>query len=215
MNLKRLIHRELGEGMTEQELASATGVSVRTLESILDDLSPEDPATWEKFARYFRMDVELLQTGESAHVVTMTDLPGHTHHSAAGHIRKIPLLTWQQLGQLVRGKMPPGVIHASAMLETTDVSGKHTVASKVHDDAMEPLFTEGEIFFVNPASKWKPGDYVLATRSDRPSATILLRQVKPIGNQCMLHPLNRKYADLPMTKQDEVWGKVVRLRKNL
>ena len=30
----------------------------------------------------------------------------------------------------------------------------------------------------------------------------------------MLHPLNRKYEDLPLTKQ-EVWGKVVRLRKNL
>jgi hypothetical protein len=24
-----------------------------------------------------------------------------------------------------------------------------------------------------------------------------------------------KYEDLPLTKQDEVWGKVVRLRKNL
>jgi SOS-response transcriptional repressor LexA len=31
----------------------------------------------------------------------------------------------------------------------------------------------------------------------------------------MLHPLNRKYEDLPVTDQDEVWGKVVRLRKNL
>jgi SOS-response transcriptional repressor LexA len=31
----------------------------------------------------------------------------------------------------------------------------------------------------------------------------------------MLHPLNRKYEDLPLTTQDEVWGKVVRLRRNL
>jgi len=201
--------------MTEQELASAAGVSVRTLENILDDLSPEDPATWGKFARYFRMDVELLRTGESAHVVTLTDLPGHTHHSAAGHIRKIPLMTWQQLGQLVRGKKLPGVIHAAAMLETTDVSGKRTVALKVHDDAMEPLFTEGEIFFVNPDRNWKPGDYVIANRSDRRLETLILRQVKSIGSQCMLHPLNRKYEDLPLTKQDKVWGKVVRLRKNL
>jgi SOS-response transcriptional repressor LexA len=30
----------------------------------------------------------------------------------------------------------------------------------------------------------------------------------------MLHPLNRKYEDLPVTKEDEVCGKVVRLRKN-
>jgi hypothetical protein len=31
----------------------------------------------------------------------------------------------------------------------------------------------------------------------------------------MPHPLNWKYKDIPMTKQDKVWGKVVRLRKTL
>jgi hypothetical protein len=56
MNLKGLIHRELGEGITEMELAFAIGVSLRTLDNILADKFPEDPATWEKFAKYFRMD---------------------------------------------------------------------------------------------------------------------------------------------------------------
>lgn len=71
MNLKGLIHRELGEGMTEQELASAIGVSLRTLEQILVNRFPEDPASWEKFARYFRMDLDVLRTGESADSITM------------------------------------------------------------------------------------------------------------------------------------------------
>lgn len=31
----------------------------------------------------------------------------------------------------------------------------------------------------------------------------------------MLHPLNRKYEDLPFTKQDKVWGRVVQLTKKL
>ena len=215
MNLKGLIHRELGEGMTEKELASAIGVSLRTLENILANKFPEDPARWEKFARYFRMDMDLLRTGESAHSRTMLDLPGSTYHSAAGHIRRIPLLNWQQMGQRVTSKNLPGVIHTEAMLETTDVSGKHTVALKVKDDSMEPLFSEGEIIFVNPDSKWKPGDYVVANRLEGHLETLILRQVKPIGSQCMLHPLNRKYEDLPLTKQGGVWGKVVRLRKNL
>jgi SOS-response transcriptional repressor LexA len=215
MNLKGLIHRELGEGMTEKELASAIDVSLQTLENILANKFPEDPARWEKFARYFRMDVDLLRTGESAHSITMLDLPGSTHHAAAGHIRKIPLLTWQQMGQMATSKHLPGVIHAEAMLETTDVSGTRTVALKVTDDSMEPLFSEEEIIFVNPDSKWKAGDYVIANRPGGHLETMILRQVKPIGSQCMLHPLNRKYEDLPLTTQDEVWGKVVRLRKNL
>ena len=215
MNLKGLIHRELGEGMTEKELASAIGVSLRTLENILADKFPEDSARWEKFARYFRMDVEILRTGESAHAITILKLSDSTHHSAAGRIRRIPLLNWHQMGQMVRSTHPPDVIHAESTVETTDVSGKRTVAVKVQDDSMEPLFSEGEIFFVNPDSKWKPGDYVIANRPGGPPETILLRQVKPIGSQYMLHPLNRKYEDLPVTKPDEVWGKVVRLRKNL
>ena len=215
MNLKGLIHRELGEGMTEKELASAIGVSLRTLENILADKFPEDPARWENFARYFRMDVEFLRTGESAHSITMLELPGSSDHSAAGSIRQIPLLTWHQMEQMTTGKKLPGVIHAEAMLETTDVSGTRTVALKVQDDSMAPLFSEGEIIFVNPDLEWKPGDYVIANRPDGHPEAILLREVTSLGSQCMLHPLNRKYEDLPLTEQNDVWGKVVRLRKNL
>ena len=215
MNLKGLVHRELGEGMTEKELASAAQVPLRTLVNILAGKDPKDPVIWEQFARYFRVDVDFLRTGESAHARRMVELPGSASHSAAGHMRKIPLLTWQQMGQMTTSKDLPGVIHAEAMVETTDVSGTRTVALKVQDDSMEPLFSEGEMIFVNPDLEWKPGDYVIAHRPDGHLETMILRQVKPIGSQCMLHPLNRKYDDLPVTKQDEVWGKVVRLRKNL
>ena len=63
MNLKGLVHRELGEGLTEEGLASAVGVSVGTIANILADKLPQDPAIWETFARYFRMDADFLRTG--------------------------------------------------------------------------------------------------------------------------------------------------------
>lgn len=53
MNLKGLVQRELGEGLTEEELASAVGVSVRTIANILVDELPQDPAIWEHFAGIF------------------------------------------------------------------------------------------------------------------------------------------------------------------
>ena len=58
MNLKGLIHRELGEGMTEKELASAVRVPLRMLVKILTDKDPKDLAVWEQFARYFRKELE-------------------------------------------------------------------------------------------------------------------------------------------------------------
>lgn len=215
MNLKSLVHRELGDGLTENELASMVEVPERTIADILIGKLPHEPAIWDKFARYFRMDIEFLGTGMSAQTRTMVQLPRSSHYSAAGEVRKIPLLQWQHIDEAVHAKTLPDVIHAEAVIEATDVSGTRTFALKVQDDSMEPLFSEGEMIFVNPDSEWQPGDYVIAKGEDGGPPAVLLRQIKHLGSQCMLHPLNRKYADLPLTNQDDVWGKIVRLRKNL
>ncbi|BFU94713.1 MAG: hypothetical protein NTNFB02_14350 [Nitrospira sp.] len=206
MNLKGLVHRELGEGLTEAEPASAVEVSVRTIANTLAHKLPRDPAIWEKFARYFRMDVDFLRTGESTHARTTVELPGRTHHSAAAQIRKFPLLHWQHLNQIVTSKTLPGVIHAEALIEATDVAGTRTVAVKVSDDSMEPLFSEGEMLFVNPDVEWKPGDSVIAQSQDGHSEALFIRQVKRIGSRCMPHALSRKYDDLPVTNRDAVRG---------
>ena len=215
MNLKGLIQKELAEGVPENELTSMIGVPRQVLTDILTDKDPEDPAIWEKFARYFHMNVDFLQTGKPTFSSAMLALSGTTYQSAAGDIRWVPLLNWHQLSQIVTSKNLPECIRTEATVETTNISGTRTFALKVPDDSMAPLFSEGEIFFVNPESTWKPGDFVIAKRPDGHLEAILLRQVTSIGSQCMLHPLNRKYEDLPLTTQDEVWGKVVRLRKDL
>ncbi len=215
MDLKGLLHRELGEGITEEELASTVGVPVRAIVAILNGWDPQKRDIWEKFSRYFRVSVDFLRTGESAPGRTRVELPVSASHSAAGHIRKVPLLNMHQTEQVTTRRDLPGIIQAEAMIETTDVSGTRTFALKVQDDSMEPMFTEGEIIFVNPDLEWKAGDYVIAKCQDGHHESPLLRQVKAIGTQFMLHPLSRKYEDLPLTQQKEICGKVIRLRKNL
>lgn len=161
------------------------------------------------------MDEEVLRTGGSTHSITMLVLSDRTRQSAAGLIRKIPLLDWREMGRIVTSENLPDVIHAEAVLDTTDIPGKRTVALKVKDDSMETMFSGGEIIFVDPDSRWSPGDYVIVHRPSGLPETILFRQVKSIGGHSMLHPLNRKYKDLPLTKQDKVWGRVVQLTKKL
>lgn len=214
MNLKGLIHRELGEGLTEEELASAVGVSVRTIVNILADKLPQDPAIWETFARYFRMDADFLRSGGPPYPEGLFELTGSTHHSPVGEMRKVPLLSWDQTDQMVKSNEPPHVIQAEAMLET-DVPGKRTFAMQVRDNSMQPLFSEGEIIFVNPDLPTESGQYVVVDSEDGRPEGGLLRQLKEIGGQAILHPLNRRYEDLPMTKQQRIRGRVVRLRKNL
>ena len=214
MNLKSLVHWELSQGLTEEQLASAVGVPMRTLTDILTDKDPQSRAIWEKFSTYFRMDVDFLQKGESTYARTRAELSGPPSHSPAGRIRNVPLLNWHQMGHLAERDLP-GLIYAEAMVETTDVSGARTFALKVQDDSMEPLFSKGEMIFVNPDLEWNSGDYVIAIYHDKCTASTLLRQIKTIGNQRILHPLNRKYEDLPLARSHRVSGKVVRLRKNL
>jgi SOS-response transcriptional repressor LexA len=115
---------------------------------------------------------------------------------------------------MVKNKEPPRFIHAEALLET-EVPGRRTFAVQVRDDSMQPLFSEGEIIFVDPDLPSEPGHYVVVESEDGRPERALLWQLKEIGGQTILHPLNRRYADLPVTKQQRIWGRVARLRKKL
>jgi SOS-response transcriptional repressor LexA len=215
MNVRSLILRELEEGMTEEELASAIEVSPQMLANIIANEFPKDSAVWDKFTRYFRMDVEILQTGGSIHSTVVLNLSDRTLQSANGLIRKIPLLDWHQMSHIITSKNLPDVIHANAVIDTTDIVGKRTVALKVKDDSMEPMFSEGQIIFVDPDSEWKPGDYVVVYHPDEHPEPTLFRQVEYIECHYILHPLNPRYDNILLGKQDRVWGKVVRLTKSL
>ena len=201
--------------MTEEELASVIEVSPQTLTNIIANEFPEDPAIWDKFTRYFRMDMDVLQTGGSTDSTVILNLSDRTVQSATGLIRKIPLLDWHQMDQILTSEHIPDVIRAKATIDTTDIFGKRTVALKVKDASMETIFREGQIIFVDPDSKWKPGDYVLVHCPSGHPETTLFRQIEYIESHYILHPLNRLYENLLLTKQDKVWGKVVRLTRSL
>jgi SOS-response transcriptional repressor LexA len=215
MNLKGLIYRELGEGLTENELAAAIGVSRQTIDNIISDRMPKDITVWNKFSTYFRMDVEFLLTGELTSPPTLVKLSENDPHSSTLVMRKVPLLSWSQIDRLVTNKELFRAVRSDVMLETTDVPGKRTFALKVKDTSMQPLFSEGEIIFVNPDLKYKPGHYVVVESQRGRSGEAMLRQLKQLGSQYILHPLNRKYDDLPLTKEARIYGKVIRLRKDL
>ena len=214
MNLKSLVHRELGEGLTEEELASVVGVSARTIADILVNDLPQDPAIWEQFARHFRIHADFLRSGGPPYSDGLFELTEDAHSSPLGPMRKVPLLGWNQIDQMVKREEPPRLIHAEALLET-DIPGKRTFALQIRDDSMQPLFSEGEIIFVNPDLPCEPGHYVVVEGADSRPEWALLRQLKEIGGQTLLHPLNRRYQDLSVTNRQRIYGRVVRLRKNL
>jgi len=212
MNVKGLLLRELTEGMTETELALTIGVQKETLNGILADKEIQDPADWEKLAKYFRMGVEVLRTGGSTHSITRLSLSARVRPNT-DVVHKIPLLDWPQLEQMFANSQIPDVIHSEALLDAIEVFGRRTFGLKVKDDSMETMFSEGEIIFVDPDSEWAPEDYVIVNHVNGNTHSILLRQIQAIANHYMLHALNPKYKDYPLREEDRIWGKVIRLTK--
>lgn len=214
MDLKGLIHRELGEGVTEKQLASSVGVSMRTIGNILQDKVPQDPAVWKSFARYFRIDADVLRAGGLPFPEGVFKLGEGRNRASVAAMRTVPLLKPHQIKQMITSNEPPGVIHAEALLET-DVPGRRTFAVTVKDDSMQPLFSKGEIIFVNPDLPSEPGHFVMVESGDDRPEVALLRQLKDIAGQAFLRALNRRYEDLALTSRHRIWGRVVRLRKNV
>jgi SOS-response transcriptional repressor LexA len=214
MDLKSLLCRELGEGLTEAELAAVVGVSPKTIADILEDNAPCNPTSLSAFARYFRMHVDRLGAGDLPEENGACQLGGLIDPFHGGQLRRVPLLKWNQIGHMLMINTKDRRVQAEAMLET-DVPGQRTFAVVVRDNSMQPLFREGEIMFVNPDLPCAIGHYVVVAGEDAFPETALLRQLKESGVQTILHPLNRRYDEAPMTRQHQILGRVVRVRKNV
>ena len=206
MALEGLILKELSEGQTESQVADAIGIPVGTLRSILGGQLPDDRETWAKLTTYFKMREDVLRFGELLQWPSVSPfLPPHPSHEV-GRVRHVPLLSWSQLLDNTKRD------GSEEMIET-DVAGNGVFAVHVPDDSMEPLFHVGKIIFVQPGAQWKTDEYVLVKRAD--PRQVVLRQMKTLGAQTVLHALRHRYADVPFTQHDTVLGKVTRVRVDL
>jgi hypothetical protein len=206
MALERLILKELSEGQTECQVADAIGIPVGTLRGILKGQLPDDRETWDKLTAYFKMREDVLRFGELLQWPSVSPfLPPHPSHKV-GSWRHVPLLS---RSQLLDNKERDG---SEEMIET-DVAGDEVFAMHVPDDSMEPLFHVDKVIFVQPGAQWNADEYVLVKRADPPQ--ILLRQIKTLGTQTVLHALRHTYTDVPLTQHDTVLGKVARVRVDL
>ena len=214
MELRSLIHKELRDGLNEEELGASIGVSHEEIKHILAGGNPESLEVWRKFAAYFRMDLDFLRFGKSKLATAHSELLSPKPVTETVQYRKVPLLSWGKVGQLTRRSDGPAEKLAHAMIET-DVSGPRVFALRVKNDAMEPLFHKGEIIFVNQDLPPVKNHYVVVLSREKDTEEARLRQLKKLGKQLWLRAPNPKYADCPLTKQQRIVGRVVRLRMKL
>lgn len=81
-------------------------------------------------------------------------------------LKRIPLVTLEQLGTLRRGRDPRSVWDGvSVVAVTKDVTSK-AIGVQLDDESNEPEFKAGEVIVVDPTKPPTPGRFVVAVRED-------------------------------------------------
>lgn len=137
-------------------------------------------------------------------------MPPNVSPAKMGKQRLVPIISWVKAGDWteVCDMFQPG--DADDWIET-DIKGKCVFALRVAGDSMEPEFNEGELIVVNPHVDVNPGDYVVV-KNGKGEAT--LKQLKKYGNTFVLHPLNSRYQDMEVKKDEfQIIGRVAEKKK--
>ena len=213
ISLQSLIHHQLSEGLTEQELAEDIGVSKFTIYKILKGRYPKKPEIWKKLARYFHMDMNRLRDETFGLANSRGSVANHAGHHKP--YRKVPLLSWTQASQIEAQQDPWSLLTSRQLMIETELSGERVFAMPVRDDSMEPLFHKGEIFFVDPGLRPQDGHYVVVFTRLTAADEGCLRQLMKVQPHSILHPLNSKYKDMLLKSHQKIIGRVVRLRMDL
>ncbi|MEO8048711.1 MAG: helix-turn-helix transcriptional regulator [Nitrospirota bacterium] len=99
MELRSLIHKELSDGLDEEELGASIGVSHEAIKHILAGGDPESVEAWRKFAAYFRMDLDFLRFGKSKLATSHSELLSPNPATGTVQYRKVPLVSWSKLAK--------------------------------------------------------------------------------------------------------------------
>lgn len=106
-------------------------------------------------------------------------------------IKSVPVLSWTQCGNWK-------AMGEESFDEYIDTDANGEFALKVRGDSMEPVFFEGDIIIINPYLKQEHGDYIVVANHEGEAT---LKQLKKVGKNRVLHPLNSKYEDIVLNKE--------------
>ncbi len=93
--------------------------------------------------------------------------------------------------------------------------GADVFALEVQDEAMQPEFRMGEYIAVDPATSYKPGDFIAVAINSRKLAIVRQYRIEgydEAGTEVIsLHALNETHPDLSFTPGEtgQIIGKVV------
>jgi SOS-response transcriptional repressor LexA len=185
------------EKMTQESFAALCGLTQGGLNKILTGERREpDNETVSKLVKGLGVPMTEFLTFE----------PGDNVDIAIQPRRYVPLISWVNAGRFKEAmdENPVG-IGEPIPYEGTD---PQAFALVINGDSMEDEFFAGDIIIVSPNAYCNSGDYCVVKIGD----TVSLKKVIMKDEMAVLRPLNKKYEDIIITKDDKhfhIIGRVV------
>lgn len=180
----RLREQRLAKGKTQQEVASAVGMTQQSFQKI-EDGRTKSPRKIQAIADFLECTPQSLLFGTNECSLSRDK---KTIQRVKGNY---PLINWVQAGawqqieeySLMDSKYFPCPVKCS----------DNTFVLEVRGISMEPTFHQGELIFVDPDAEARTGKYIVARLDDENEATF--KQLIVEGNQKFLKPANPNWPE--------------------
>ena len=200
-----------------KELKGIEGRGVQSEIARLLDASPQQIKNWEgrgisnqgmiDISKMLGLSVHWLKTGQGRMQVNtlqaeVEHLAGSVKSKAQGlsnitatgfHLSRVPVISWAQAGNW-RDIEHYGSDDMGYVQTVKPIEGGF--ALRIHNDSMQPEFTDGDIIVIDPHAPQDAGSYVVAIHDNQAA----LRKLVLDGTTPYLKPLNPQY---PMLSWDE------------
>ena len=199
-NLKNLL---FNAKISENELARKTGVAQQVINRILsgENKNPKI-ATLSPLANYFMVSISQL-IGDD-----IFDAKPKLNTSHLGW-QEIPIIDWDLL---IKKSLNELVSQSNEKLLVDINPSKNIFALRMHDDSMEPKFSNGAILIFDPNKKPSNGDFSLL---ELPNHEIEVRQLFIKNNNLYkkcLNPLHQGYKSTPIGDDVKHLGLLIQSR---
>jgi len=185
--------------ITQAELARKIGVKQQVIQYLCSSKTKTSVFTY-KIADALQINPIWLATGNG--YIFLDDDYDYKLIKAQ---KKIPLLTSEQLKNIIKNKLDITKIACDDWLLTTRELGKNSYAITLKDQAMYPKFEESTLIFIDAQQKPKNKDFVIAYINN--NNEIIFRQLLISGKKSLLQPLNtRGYKLIELSKNDIIFG---------
>ena len=192
---ERVRQRRLELGLSQAELGRLAGVPQSTIGQIENGRNKISTKILE-LANALQTTAEYLVNGAKSKAQGLSNI------TATGfHLSRVPVISWAQAGNW----------RDIEYYDSNDMEYVQTVkpieggfALRIHNDSMQPEFTDGDIIVIDPHAPQDAGSYVVAIHDNQAA----LRKLVLDGTTPYLKPLNPQYPILSWDEGTRIVGVV-------